>query len=202
SFLVMVTKMGRIKKTKLSSFSNIRKGGIIALKIDKDDSLISVQLSSGHDEIFIATKEGKAIKFQEDKVRNMGRSAAGVRGMNLGKKDEIVGAEIVRDKKTTLLTVTEGGFGKKTPVSEYRLQSRGGKGIINIKVTSKNGCVIGLNIVSDRDELMLITHNGMIVRCPVKEIRTTGRAAQGVRIIRLGSKDKVASVARVIKEEE
>ncbi|MFH1753485.1 MAG: DNA gyrase subunit A [Candidatus Omnitrophota bacterium] len=201
-FLVMVTGKGRIKKTKLSQFSNVRKGGIIALKIDKDDNLIGTKLSSGHNEIFMATKEGKSIRFQEEKVRDMGRNAAGVRGMNLGKKDVIVGMEIVSDKKATLLTVTEEGFGKKTPLAEYRLQSRGGKGIINIKVTGKNGCVVGLNLVSDNDELILITLTGMIVRCTVKDIRTTGRAAQGVHIIRLAAKDKVASVARVIKEEE
>lgn len=201
-FLVMVTKNGKIKKTKLSAFANIRKGGIIALKLDKDDSLMSAKLSSGSEEIFIATKEGKSIRFPEKKVRDMGRNAAGVRAMNLAKKDEIIGMEIVTDKKATLLTVTEEGFGKKTPVSEYRLQSRGGKGVINIKVTNKNGNVIGLNLVSDKDELMVITQNGMVVRCSVKDIRATGRATQGVHIVRLGAKDKVASVARVIIEEE
>ena len=132
----------------------------------------------------------------------MGRAAAGVRAMNLGKKDEIVGMAVISDKKVTLLTVTEKGFGKKTLADEYRLQSRGGKGIINLKVTDKNGSCIGLKIVSDRDEIILITQNGIVVRCPVKDIRTTGRAAQGVKIIRLGAKDKVASSARVIKEEE
>ncbi len=131
----------------------------------------------------------------------MGRNAAGVRAMNLGEKDEIVGMEVISDKKATLLTVTEQGFGKKTPVPVYRLQSRGGKGIINLKVTGKNGSVIGLRLVTDKDELILITHQGMVVRCPVKDIRTTGRAAQGVRIVRLRSKDRVASIARVIKEE-
>jgi len=200
-FLVMVTKKGKIKKTGLSNFANVRKSGIIALKLDTDDSLMSAKLSSGNDEIFIATKEGKSIRFSEKNVRDMGRNAAGVRAMTLAKKDEIVGMEIITDKKTTLLTVTQEGFGKKTPASEYRVQSRGGKGIINIKVTKKNGSVIGLNLVSDKDEIMLITHNGMVVRCPIKDIRTTGRAAQGVRVIRLAAKDKVASVARVIKED-
>ena len=201
-FLVMVTKEGRIKKTKLSAFANIRKGGIIALKLNQEDRLMSAKLSSGNDDIFIATREGKSIRFPEKNVRDMGRNAAGVRGMNIGKKDEIIGMEVVSDKKATLLTVTEEGFGKKTPVEVYRLQSRGGKGIINIKVTKKNGPVVGLNLVSEKDGLMLITHNGMVVRCPVKDIRTTGRAAQGVRLIRLASKDRVASVARVVKEEE
>ncbi|MBL7068611.1 MAG: DNA gyrase subunit A [Candidatus Omnitrophica bacterium] len=200
-FLVTVTKKGKIKKTRLSSFANVRKSGIIALKLDKDDRLMSAKLSSGNDEIFIATRGGKSIRFSEKNVRDMGRNAAGVRAMRLAKIDEVVGMEIIADKKATLLTVTEEGFGKKTPASEYRVQSRGGKGIINIKVTKKNGSAIGLNLVSERDELMLITHNGMVVRCPVKDIRTTGRAAQGVRVIRLASKDKVASVARVAKED-
>ena len=131
----------------------------------------------------------------------MGRNAAGVRGIKLGKKDEVVGMVVVRDKKATLLTVAKNGFGKRSEVSEYRIQSRGGKGIINMKVTSKNGPVVGLRMVSDRDDIMLITQGGIIVRCPVKDIRTTGRAAQGVRIIRLDSKDSVASVASVVKEE-
>jgi len=152
--------------------------------------------------VFMATKEGKAIRFAEKQIRQMGRSAAGVRGINLGKKDEVVGMAVVRDKKSTLLTVTKNGFGKRTEASQYRIQSRGGKGIINIKVTSKNGPVVGLKMVSDRDEIMLMTQGGMVVRCAVKDIRTTGRAAQGVRIIRLDSKDNVASVASVVKEEE
>ncbi len=202
TFLVMATRKGKIKKTRLNCFANVRKGGIIALNIGPDDRLMSAKLSSGDNGIFLATKEGKSIRFHEEAVRDMGRSAAGVRAMNLGKKDEIVGMEIVSDKKATLLTVTEEGFGKKTPVEEYRLQSRGGKGVKNITITRKNGRVIGLNLVSDRDELMLITQNGMIVRCAVKDIRTTGRAAQGVRIIRVAAKDRVASVAPVIKEAE
>ncbi|NQT06872.1 MAG: DNA gyrase subunit A [Candidatus Omnitrophica bacterium] len=201
-YLALLTKAGKIKKTRLSNFANVRKSGIIALKLEKDDSLMSAKLTSGNDEVFIATKDGKSIRFSEKNVRDMGRNAAGVRAMNLAKKDEIIGMEIVTDKKAILLTVTDQGFSKKTPVSEYRLQSRGGKGITNIKVTSKNGSAMGLNLVTENDELMIITQNGMVVRCPVKDIRNTGRATQGVRIIRLGAKDKVASVARVIEEEE
>jgi DNA gyrase subunit A len=201
-FLMMATKDGKIKKTDLSAFANVRKSGIIAIKIAKGDKLIGAKLTSGKNEVFIATREGKAVKFPEKDVRDMGRGAGGVRGINLSKKDEVIGVEVVTDKKATLLTVTENGFGKRTEVSEYRLQSRGGKGIINIKVTQKNGKVVGLKLVSDIDELMLVTHSSMIVRCPVKDIRTTGRAAQGVRLIRLASKDKVASIARVVKEED
>jgi len=201
-FLVMVTKLARIKKTRLSAFSNVRKGGIIALKIDKDDRLMSVKVSSGKDDIFLGTREGKSIRFSEKNVREMGRSAAGVRAMNIGKKDEIIGAAVVIDKKSTILTVTEEGFGKKTLVEEYRVQSRGGKGIKNINVTKKNGNAVGLNLVADNDELMLITQNGMVVRCPVKDIRPTGRVSQGVKIINLAAKDKLVTVARYIREEE
>ncbi|MBN1872422.1 MAG: DNA gyrase subunit A [Candidatus Omnitrophica bacterium] len=200
--LVMVTKMGKIKKTSLTEFANIRRGGINAINIGKGDALIRTQLASDRDEIFIATREGKAIHFPEKSIRIMGRNAAGVRGINLGKKDEVVSMAVVKDKKATLLTVTKNGFGKRTEVSEYRIQSRGGKGIINIKVTSKNGPVVGLKMVSDSDDIMLVTQQGMVVRCSVKDIRATGRAAQGVRIIKLDSKDSVASIASVIKEEE
>ncbi|MFH1594686.1 MAG: DNA gyrase subunit A [Candidatus Omnitrophota bacterium] len=201
-FLMMVTSTGKIKKTTLSAFANIRKSGIIAISLGKDDSLMAAKLTSGKDEVFVATKDGKAIRFLEKDIRNMGRAAAGVRGINLGKKDTIIGMEVVVDKKANLLSVTEYGFSKRTEAQEYRLQSRGGKGIINLKVTDKNGPVIGLHLVSDKDDLMIITAKGMVVRCAVKDVRTTGRSSQGVRIIRLDKGDKVASVARLIKEEE
>ena len=198
---MMVTQSGKIKKTALSAFANIRKSGIIAISLGKDDGLIAAKLTSGKDEIFIATKEGKAIRFNEKAIREMGRGAAGVRGMNLGKKDTIIGMEVIADKKATLLSVTENGFSKRTEAQEYRNQSRGGKGIINLKVTAKNGPVIGLKLVSDKDDIMIITSKRMGVRCSVKDIRTTGRAAQGVCMIKLEKGDKDASVARVIKEE-
>jgi DNA gyrase subunit A len=199
--LFMVTKEGKAKKTALTDFANMRRGGINAVNIGKDDVLIDARLTMKGDDIFIATREGKAIRFPEKQIRQMGRNAAGVRGVKLGKKDEVVGMAVVRDRKAALLTVTRNGFGKRTEASQYRVQSRGGKGIINIRVTSKNGPVVGLKMVSDRDGIMLITQGGMIVRCPVKDIRTTGRASQGVRIIRLAPKDNVASVASVVKEE-
>ena len=201
-YLMMVTETGKIKKTKLSQFANVRKNGIIAISLGKEDSLIAAKLTSGNEDVFIATKDGKAIRFNEKGIRDMGRSAQGVRGVNLGKKDSVIGMEVITDKKTTLLSVTENGFSKRTEAQEYRIQSRGGKGIINLKVTSKNGSVVGLNLVSDKDEIMIITTKGMIVRCAVKDIRATGRSAQGVRMIKLEKGDKVVSVARVIKEEE
>ena len=200
-FLVMATKMGQIKKTALTAFSNPRKGGIMGITIEKDDELIGVKLTDGQKELTLATMEGKAIRFPEDHVRDMGRGAKGVRGIRLGKKDVLIAMEVV-EKDATLLTVTDNGFGKRTDFSEYRVQSRGGKGIINIKAGKKNGLAVGVKSVTDKDELMLITGQGMIVRCAVKDIRTTGRSTQGVRLMKLEDKDKVVSVAKVIPEEE
>ncbi|MBU2540315.1 MAG: DNA gyrase subunit A [Candidatus Omnitrophica bacterium] len=201
AFLVMATKNGLIKKTRLDAFSNPRKGGIIGLSLEKGDSLISVKMTDGNSEILLATAQGKAIRFVEKQVREMGRAAKGVKGISLAKKDLVIAMEIPA-KECTFLTVTERGFAKRTQASEYRLQSRGGKGIINIRVTSKNGPAVNLLSVRDKDEIMAITQNAMIVRCAVKDIRSTGRSAQGVRLIKLGAKDKVACMAHVVKQEE
>ena len=199
--LVMVTKNGLIKKTSLSEYSHPRRGGIVGMGLEPGDALIEVVRTDGHQELLLATRQGKAIRFPESQVRDMGRSAKGVRGINLAKKDVVIGVALAQ-KDATALTVTELGFGKRTPIADYRVQSRGGKGIINIKVTAKNGPAVSLQSVTDRDGLMLITHRGQTVRCPVKDVRTTGRAAQGVRIMRLESGDHVASVARVVPDEE
>jgi len=200
-YLVMVTKFGQIKKTKLDAYSNPRKAGIIGITLDKGDELMAVELTDGKQELLIGTSQGKAIRFPESKVRDMGRQAGGVRAITLGKKDEVIGM-VLAQKGTTILTVTELGFAKRTPAEEYRLTSRGGKGIINIKVTDKNSGAVSLKTVSDNDELMVITQNGMFLRCAVKDIRTTGRSAQGVRLIKLQDKDRVSGVAHVIAEEE
>jgi DNA gyrase subunit A len=200
-FLIMATKNGLVKKTALSAYSNPRRGGIIGMGLEKDDGLIEVELTDGDREILLATSEGKAIRFKEAQVRDMGRAANGVRGIRLSKNDSCIAMEVVKPDQT-VLTVTQQGFGKRTAFKEYRLQSRGGKGIINIKVTKKNSSVVGMKTVSDKDELMLITEKGMIVRSPVKDVRTTGRSTQGVRLMRLDSADKVASVAKIISEEE
>ncbi|MCM8781579.1 MAG: DNA gyrase subunit A [Candidatus Omnitrophica bacterium] len=201
NYLVMATKFGLIKKTALTEFSNPRKGGIIGITLEKEDELIGVKLTGGHRELLLATKGGKAIRFSEEHVREMGRTAKGVRGIRLGKNDVLIAMEVV-EKDATLLSVTENGFGKRTDFSEYRVQSRGGKGIINIKTSKKNGLAVAVNSVTDKDEFMLITEKGMIVRCAIKDIRTTGRSTQGVRLIKLEAKDKVASIARVIPEQE
>lgn len=200
-FLVMATKNGLIKKTDLAAYSHPRKGGIIGITLEKDDELIVVQRADGNAELFLATRQGKAIRFKETQVRDMGRAAKGVRGINLGKKDALIAMEIAKQDQT-VLTVTQEGFGKRTSFKEYRLQSRGGKGIINIKVTGKNGEAVGMKTVSDKDELMLMTEKGMIVRSPVKDIRTTGRSTQGVRLMKLDKDDKIASVAKIVPEDE
>ncbi|MGE5308515.1 MAG: DNA gyrase subunit A [Deltaproteobacteria bacterium] len=200
-FLVMATKFGSIKKTSLEAYSNPRKGGIIGISLDKSDELIGVVLTDGKQEILVGTREGQAIRFNESQVREMGRQAGGVRGIRLDKKDEVISMVLIQ-KEGSILTVTALGFAKRTPEKEYRLTSRGGKGIINIKVTDKNGPAISLKTVSDNDELMVITQNGIFLRCAVKDIRTTGRSAQGVRLIKLQDKDHVSCIAPVIVEEE
>ncbi len=200
-YLVMVTKLGQIKKTKLDAYGNPRKGGIIGITLEKDDELIAVEMTDGNEELLIGTLQGKAIRFQESKVRDMGRAAQGVRAITLDKKDDVIGMVVAR-KDADVLTVTKLGFAKRTTVDEYRLTSRGGKGVINIRVTDKNGEAVALKTVNDKDELMVITQNGIFLRCAVKDIRETGRSSQGVRLIKLQEKDHVASVAHVVVEEE
>ena len=200
-YLVMVTRKGLIKKTKLDAYSNPRKGGIIGITLEDDDALLGIEMTDGQQELLIGTRQGKAIRFSEAKVRDMGRGAKGVRGISLAKKDEVIDMVVPR-KDTAILTVTSLGFAKRTTVDEYRLTSRGGKGVINIRVTDKNGEAVNLKTVSDNDELMVITQNGAFLRCAVKDIRETGRSSQGVRLIKLQDKDHVSCIAPVIAEEE
>ena len=200
--LIMATRKGLIKKTELASYANPRKGGIIGLTLQGEDSLIDVALTDGKQEIVLATKEGKAVRFKEKDVRDMGRAAKGVKGITLGKKDEVIGMVVARPE-TTLLTVSERGFGKRTPIEEYRVQSRGGKGIINIKTTPRTGLAVGIKMVADRDGVMIITESGTIVRIPVKGIRPSGRSTQGVTLIAVKDpKDKVSTIASLVVEEE
>jgi DNA gyrase subunit A len=205
-FIILCTKGGVIKKTALSVFANPRKGGILAMGLEKGDSVMDAKVTDGNLDVLLATCHGKAVRFKEKQLREMGRQAKGVRGIRLEKKDEVVGMEIISADlaKTgaTILTVTSGGFAKRTSIDEYRVQSRGGKGIINVKVTDKNGNAIGLNCVLPDDELMTITQKGMMVRCPVKDIRETGRNAQGVRLMALEKGDAVTSVAKIAAKDE
>ncbi|MBI1977673.1 MAG: DNA gyrase subunit A [Candidatus Omnitrophica bacterium] len=195
-YVLMVTKNGVVKKTNLTAYSHPRTTGINAISLKDKDTLIACKLTSGKDEIFIATQGGKAIRFNEKQARDMGRTASGVRGIRLGKKDEVIACEIV-DPKATVLTVTSQGFGKRSKFQDYRLQSRGGKGIINTKVTAKNGYVVNVLSVTDEDEIIIVTERSQVVRTPVNQIRTVGRNTQGVRAIKLEAKDAVASAMKV-----
>jgi DNA gyrase subunit A len=200
-FVVMTTRAGYIKKTPLSAFSRPRAGGIIALTIEEGDDLLGAGLSSGEDEIFIGTRLGKSIRFNETDVRPMGRNARGVIGIRLAKSDEAVGMQVLSGKPD-LLTVTSRGYGKRTPVSEYRLQSRGGSGIINMRTTQRNGEVVASMEVTDEDHLLVITASGKIIRMNVEGISRIGRATQGVRVIQLSDDDIVSSAIRTAEDEE
>ena len=196
--VVFVTEGGTIKKTALKAFSRPKRGGIIAIRLAQGDNLIQVTISGGEDEIVLGTRDGKAIRFPESKVRSMGRAATGVRGIRLRPGDAVVGMALV-DPKATLLTVCENGYGKRTGFSQYRTTGRGGQGIINIRTTKRNGKVVAMMTVRDGDDLMIITQAGQIVRIGVdaKSIRPIGRATQGIRIIRLNEDDHLVAVARV-----
>ncbi len=200
-FVVMATRNGVIKKTDLSAFSNPRRDGIKAIDIPDDDILIEVDISDGNHDIILATHEGQAIRFEENKVRAMGRTAYGVKGIELEKKDYVVGMIVVK-RDTSILTVSELGFGKRSEISEYRVTNRGGKGIINMKTTDKTGNVIAVKEVVDQDGLMIITEKGIVIRQDIKSIRVIGRATQGVKLINLESGDRVTDVARIIAEDD
>jgi len=198
-FIVMATKKGTIKKTVLSSFSNPRKGGINAINLPEKDELIEAAISDGTNEIIIATRNGQAVRFHEENVRDMGRTAYGVRGVSLGKGDYVIGMVVVK-RATSLLSVTENGFGKRSDIADYRLTKRGGKGVINIKTTERNGKVITIKEVVDSDELMIISQRGIIIRQPLRQVKVIGRATQGVKLINLDKGDRVVDVARVVTE--
>jgi DNA gyrase subunit A len=200
-FIVMGTRKGVVKKTELSAFSNPRAGGIIAMGVEEGDAVIAVQVSDGKGEVFIGTCDGMAIRFSETDVRPMGRSAYGVRGISLREDDTVVAMEVLHGGGT-ILSVTEQGYGKRTEIDEYRLQSRGGIGIINIQTSDRNGKVVGIAHVTDEDELMLITQQGKILRMASKDIRTIGRATQGVRLIDIEGDDRAVSIARLAERDD
>ena len=199
-FVVMGTRKGVIKKTDLSLFSNPRPSGIIAMGVEEGDSVIAVELSDGHGQIFLGTRDGMAIRFEETDVRPMGRTAYGVRGITLREGDEVVAMDVVR-AGGTMMTVTQNGFGKRTELEEYRLQSRGGVGTIDIQTSDRNGKVVGIAYVHGDDELMLISQQGKILRMVTSAIRPIGRATQGVRLIGMEEGDQVVSVARLAEKE-
>jgi DNA gyrase subunit A len=227
--IFFATRNGTVKKTELKDFSHVMSRGIIAIGIEKDDELVGVTLTDGNQIIFLASHDGQAIRFEEDDVRSMGRPAYGVRGMNLDKGDYIVGmavtakpgvgeasraetkaknevlaaegADLIPEKGSLILSVTEGGYGKRTPADEYRLQGRGGSGVINVKTTERNGKVVGIAQVTENSEVMLISHYGKIIRMDSSTIRESGRAAQGVRLLQLEPGDRVAAAVVIPPDE-
>jgi DNA gyrase subunit A len=215
-YIFFATRKGTVKKTPVKDFSNVMSRGIIAIGIDKDDELVAVRLTDGNQIVFLASHEGQAIRFGEEDVRSMGRPAYGVRGMDLDKNDYIVGVAVTpKDAKTKtngkgeqeatpslILSVTEQGYGKRTPVEEYRLQSRGGKGVINVKTTARNGNVVGIMLVDETSEVMLISQFGKIIRIDTTTIREAGRSTQGVRLLHLEEGDRVASAAVLQEKSE
>ena len=225
----MATKSGTVKKCALTEFSNPRSTGIIALTLDGKDELIGAKLTDGKKMIFLASHEGQAILFRETEVRPMGRNAGGVNGMDLDKEDYVVSMDavqpdfgiIAKEHNTTtqnleeleneqikdslvtlMLTVAEKGFGKRTPLAEYRITSRGGKGVVNMKTTDRNGYVVATLQVTEESDVMIITHNGKVIRVHANEIREAGRSTQGVRLLRLDDDDSVAAAAVLQEENE
>jgi len=199
--LVMSTDKGTIKKTVLSAYGNVRKGGINAISLNTDDRLIEVKMTDGSSDLVLGTRNGFAIRFHEKDVRDMGRTATGVRGVRLGKGDKVVGLLVIK-RNDTILVVTEKGYGKRSDINDYRITHRGGKGVITVKTTDKVGKMIALMEVVDGDELVIITTHGMVIRQSVKDLRVRGRNTQGVRVIRLKDDDSIADIAKVLPENE
>jgi len=204
-FIFFATRQGTVKKTPLKDFSNVMSRGIIAIGIDKDDELVAARVTDGSQIVFLATHLGMAIRFDESDVRSMGRPAFGVRGIDLGKNDYVVGVAITpkehEEGAYRILAVTENGFGKRTNVEEYRLQSRGGKGVKNMAVTERIGKVNTIQLVDDTSELVVISQWGKIIRIDTKQVRAAGRATQGVRLLNLEEDDKVAAAVIIPPEE-
>lgn len=204
TYLTMCTRLGTIKRVELGEFANIRRTGIIAIGLEEGDVLVSVQETHGKSDIIIASKHGKSIRFDENQVRAMGRTAKGVRGIKLAESDTVIGMEQAEREgvQPDVLSVCENGYGKRTEFGEYRTQNRGGSGVITIKTTQRNGEVAGIKLVDESKDLMVITEKGMAIRIRCEEIRSVGRNAQGVRLVKLDEGDKISRVAPVVKEEE
>ena len=212
-FVFFATRRGRVKKTGLDQFQNVRSTGIIAISLEDGDSVVDVRITDGHQQVVLSTREGQAIRFDEEEARAMGRDTQGVIGMELetqtikeGKTvtlidDEVVSMSTVRDDET-LLTVSELGFGKRTPANEYRLTHRGGKGVITMNVTDKTGKVVSVRQVGTDDQVMLITDGGKVIRLSVKDVRITGRNAQGVKLVKLEEGEKVRAVAGLAERDD
>jgi DNA gyrase subunit A len=198
SFLMLATRMGRIKKTPLRAYANPRRAGIQAIVLRENDTLMAAELTDGKREIVLATKKGKAIRFEESRCRPMGRVSSGVAGVRLrGADDEVVGMVVIREPDVTLLTVTEHGYGKRSRIDDYRLTGRGGQGVLNVRISGRNGTVVAIKAVQDRDELMVMSQGGQVIRLRLKQVTILGRATQGVRLIQLDEGDRVTDVAHL-----
>lgn len=201
-YLIMVTEQGTVKKTVLSAYGNVRRGGINAINLVEGDKLIEVKMTDGNNDIIIGTRNGFAIRFNEKDVRDMGRTATGVRGINLQKGDKVVGLLVIKHPQTSVLVVTEKGYGKRSDINDYRITRRGGKGVITVKTSDKVGKMIAMMEVVDKDELVIISTQGMVIRQAVKDLRVMGRNTQGVRLIKLNENDSIADIARIIPDDD
>jgi DNA gyrase subunit A len=201
-YLIMATEQGTVKKTVLAAYGNVRKGGIQAINLKKSDRLIEVKMTDGNNDIMIGTRNGFAVRFNEKDVRDMGRTATGVRGVRLGKGDIVVGLLVIKRQGISVLVVTGKGYGKRSDINDYRITHRGGKGVITVKTNEKIGKMIAMMEVNDVDELVIISTKGMVIRQSVKDIRVMGRATQGVRVIRLKDGDSIADIAKVVTDDE
>ena len=203
TFLMFCTEQGTVKKTPLEAYSRPRAAGINAISINDGDRLLDVQLMAGGAEVVLALRSGRAVRFNEEKVRSMGRNAAGVRGITLsGPDDRVVGMVCVSDPTQELLVVSENGYGKRSELEEYRVTNRGGKGVRAMKLTDKTGQLVSIKDVNDADELMIINKSGITIRLRMSDLRTLGRATQGVRLLKISEKDEISSVAKVAAEEK
>lgn len=201
--IILCTKKGTIKKTSLEAYSRPRQNGIIALGIKEDDNLLEARLTSGKSEVVMALRSGRAIRFNEERVRPMGRTATGVRGITLaGPNDEVVGMVCIEDTNSDILVVSEKGFGKRSSLDDYRETNRGGKGVKTLSITDKTGMLVAIKSVTDQDDLMIITKSGILIRMPVSDLRTQGRATQGVKVINIRNSDEIAAVTRVEQEDD
>jgi len=201
-YIFFATAQGTVKKSPLSDFSNPRKAGIIAINLDEGDFLIGVALTDGKHDVMLFSDAGKAVRFDEDDVRSMGRASRGVRGMKLGEGQQVIALLVAEDETQTVLTATENGYGKRTPIAEYTRHGRGTQGMIAIQTSERNGKVVAATLVRTDDEIMLIGTNGVLIRTRVKEIREMSRATQGVTLINLGDGEKLASLSRIAESED
>ena len=201
-YVFMATSMGTVKKTPLTAFSNQREKGIIAAELDEGDHLIGVAITDGKHDVMLFSDAGKAVRFEEEDVRPMGRTARGVRGMQLEQNQRVIAMLVAGSEAQTVLTATENGYGKRTPIAEYTRHGRGSKGMIAIQTSDRNGKLVGAVLVDDRDEIMLISTSGILIRTPVSQIREMGRSTQGVTLINLDAGERLAGIEKIVEPEE